>query len=400
MKCLKKGALNKIMKAFLILLSLSSFSCAQNSIENSTAISLSDFYDSAHHWYDIHDEERIIEPLPKQKKYKEDEIRAIADNILLFQKNNGGWPKNYDMQAVLTEEQKLAVLNAKTETNTTFDNGATHSQIIYLAKVYSATGEEKYKEGCISGIEFILKAQYPNGGFPQFYPDTSGYRKYITFNDGAMISVMNVLYNVVKGSADFRFADDSLKNRIKQAYTKGLDCILKCQIKENGQLNAWCQQHDNNNFMPRSARTFEPASISNMESAGIVKFLMKIKNPDQKIINSIQNAVKWFNNSKISGIRFETISAPKTDYQYHSTDEDRIVVKDPDAPPIWARFYELKTHRTLFCNRDGKPVYSLSEVERERRTGYAWYVYDPQEILDKYPDWQLKWVPGENVLAE
>jgi hypothetical protein len=180
------------MKAFLILLSLSAFSCTQNSTEKSSAISSADFYDSAHHWYDIHDEERIIEPLPQQKKYKEDEIRAIADNILLFQKNNGGWPKNYDMQAVLTEEQKLAVLNAKTETNTTFDNGATHSQIIYLAKVYSATGEEKYKEGCIKGIEFILKAQYPNGGFPQFYPDTSGYRKYITFNDGAMIGVMNV----------------------------------------------------------------------------------------------------------------------------------------------------------------------------------------------------------------
>ena len=399
MKCLKKE-LNKTMKAFFILLSLSAFSCAQNSIEKSTAVSSADFYDSAHHWYDIHDEERIIEPLPHQKKYKEDEIRAIADNILLFQKNNGGWPKNYDMQAVLTEEQKLAVLNAKTETNTTFDNGATHSQIIYLAKVYSVTGEKKYKEGCIRGIEFILKAQYPNGGFPQFYPDTSSYRKYITFNDGAMIGVMNVLYNVVKGSADFRFFDDSLKARIKQAYTKGLDCILKCQIKENGELNAWCQQHDNNDFMPRSARTFEPASISNMESAGIVKFLMKIKNPDQKVINSIQSAVKWFNNSRISGIRFETISAPKTDYQYHSTDEDKIVIEDPDAPPIWARFYELKTHRPLFCNRDGKPVYSLEEVERERRTGYAWYVYDPQEILDKYHEWQLKWAPDENILAE
>jgi PelA/Pel-15E family pectate lyase len=304
------------------------------------------------------------------------------------------------MQAVLTEKQKLAVLNAKTETNTTFDNGATHSQIIYLAKVYSATGEEKYREGCIRGIEFVLKAQYPNGGFPQFYPDTSGYRKYITFNDGAMIGVMNVLYNVVKGSSDFRFVEDSLKTRIKQAYNKGLDCILKCQIEEDGGLNAWCQQHDNNNFVPRNARTFEPASISNMESAGIVKFLMKIKNPDQKIINSIQSAVKWFNNSKISGIRFETISAPKTDYQYHSTDEDRIVVKDPGAPPIWARFYELKTHRPLFCNRDGKPVYSLAEVERERRTGYAWYVYDPQEIFDKYPEWQLKWAPDENMLAE
>jgi len=384
------------MKALLLFISLTFFSCAQNSGE----ISLTAFYDSAHHWYDIHDEDRIIEPLPDQKRYDEDQITAIADNILLFQKHNGGWAKNYDMQAILTEEQKLAVLKSKDETNTTFDNGTTHSQIIYLAKVYSTTRKEKYKDGCIMGIEFILKAQYPNGGFPQFFPDTSGYRKYITFNDGAMIGVMNVLYRAANDFSEFRFIDDSLKTRIHQAYTKGLDCILKCQIRDNGQLTAWCQQHDNNNFEPRSARTFEPASVSNMESAGIVNFLMRIKNPDEKIVNSIQNAVKWFNNSKIFGLRVETIDAPEAEYQYHSTDDDIIAVEDPDAPPIWARFYELKTHKPLFCNRDGRPVYSLAEVERERRTGYAWYVYDPQEVLDKYPEWQSKHAPGENVLTE
>jgi PelA/Pel-15E family pectate lyase len=400
MKYLEKGAVNKTMKAFLILFSISALSCAQNSTDKSAEINVADFYDSAHHWYDIHDEERIIEPLPQQKRYNEDDIRAIADNILLFQKNNGGWPKNYDMQAVLTDEQKAAVLKSKEEINTTFDNGGTHSQVIYLAKVYTATGEEKYGESCLRGIKFILSAQYPNGGFPQFFPDTSGYRKYITFNDGAMIGVMNVLYSIVKGSEDFKFVDDSLKSRIKSSYIKGVDCILKCQIYDDGELTAWCQQHDNINFVPRNARTFEPASISNMESAGVVKFLMKIKNPDEKIINSIQNAVIWFNKSKIHGIKVETIHAPKTDYQYHSTDEDKIVAEDPQAPPIWARFYELKTQRPLFCNRDGRPVYTLAEVDRERRTGYAWYIYDPQEILDKYPGWQSKWAPAENVLAE
>jgi hypothetical protein len=38
-------------------------------------------------------------------------------------------------------------------------------------------------------------------------------------------------------------------------------------------------------------------------------------------------------------------------------------------------------------------VYSLAEVERERRDGYAWYNYSPQKILNKYPKWQQKWAP-------
>ena len=76
---------------------------------------------------------------------------------------------------------------------------------------------------------------------------------------------------------------------------------------------------------------------------------------------------------------------------YHSTEYDKVVVQDSNAPPIWTRFYELETHKPLFCNRDGTVVYSLNEVERERRTGYAWYVYDPQEILDLYPAWLERW---------
>src|SRR4030042_937900 len=71
--------------------------------------------------HDIHDEERMIDPLPDQPRCTPSEVTKIADNILLFQKNNGGWPKNYDMRAILTEEQKTSVMNGKNETNTTFE---------------------------------------------------------------------------------------------------------------------------------------------------------------------------------------------------------------------------------------------------------------------------------------
>ena len=388
------------MKTIFLLFVFSFISCAQEPVNILThkPFDLEPFYDSAHHWYDINDEDRVIDPLPDQERYNRNEIKKIADNIILFQKDNGGWAKNYDMSAILSEEQKQAVIDSKDETNTTFDNGATHSQVQYLADVYTKTGIEKYKDACIKGIEFILEAQYGNGGFPQFYPDESGYRKYITFNDGAMIGVMLVLYRITMNTPEYSFVNDQLRDKVKMAFNKGIDCILKCQIVENGVKTAWCQQHDNVDLHPQNARTFEPAAICNGESTGIVYLLMQLDNPSEDIINSIQSAIKWFEESKIYGIRVEWVDSSHADYKYHSTDRDRIVVKDPDAPPIWTRFYELGTHKPLFCRRDGKIVYTLAEVERERRTGYGWYIDWPEAVLKIYPAWQKKWAPGNNVL--
>jgi PelA/Pel-15E family pectate lyase len=90
--------------------------------------------------------------------------------------------------------------------------------------------------------------------------------------------------------------------------------------------------------------------------------------------------------------RVKTIKAPTMQTPYRVSTTDRVVVTEPNAPPIWTRYYELKTHRPLFCNRDSKIVYSLAEVDRERRDGYGWYTYSPQKVLNLYPEWQKKWV--------
>jgi PelA/Pel-15E family pectate lyase len=91
------------------------------------------------------------------------------------------------------------------------------------------------------------------------------------------------------------------------------------------------------------ARKFEPAAITNMESADIILFLMKIKNPPPGIVDAIQGAAAWFERSKIYGIRVETIKAPPTKFIYHSSDEDAVVIPDIKAPPLWTRMYEIET---------------------------------------------------------
>lgn len=376
------------------------YSNAQSDKENKTVISTKPFSDGVNHWYFINDKTNIVNAVPNQPKYDESDYTKIADNILYFQRDNGGWPKNYDMKAILTPEQINDVVKTKSILHTTFDNGTTYTHIYYLAQVYTQTKIEKYKDACLKGIDFILEAQYSNGGWPQYFPLEKGYSRHITFNDGAYMGVMNLLGKIVNNDANFAFVDAKTKNKVSAAYENGIDCILKTQISDHGKLTAWCQQHDEITLLPTWARKFEPPSVSNAESVDIVLFLMKIENPSEQIIRAVQGAVKWFSDSKIYNTRVETFQAPEFDSKYKKVTDDRRVVIDSTAPPIWTRYYELGTGRPLFCDRDSVYLYSLAEVSRERRSGYAWYTYNPEKALKKYPEWQKKWTPETDILKQ
>jgi PelA/Pel-15E family pectate lyase len=348
------------------------------------------FEDNARHWYGIADSKNMINALPGHPRFKPTEVREIADNILLFQKVNGGWPKNYDMFAKLTRDQQEKVRAARQELNTTFDNGTGYTQIKALAIAFKATGDNRYRQGALEGLNFVLAAQYANGGWPQYFPLQSNYSRHITFNDGVFEGIIRLLKDIATGNPLYDFVELGLRKKISGAYKRGIECILKTQIMDDGRLTAWCQQHDEVTLAPAWARKFEPPSICNGESAGIVLFLMSLDQPDSKVVNAVQSAVRWFEDSRIYHTRVQTIKADSMLTPYRISATDRVVVFDSSAPPIWTRYYELKTHRPIFCNRDGRIVYSLAEVERERRDGYAWYTYAPQKVLDSYPRWRKK----------
>jgi PelA/Pel-15E family pectate lyase len=338
--------------------------------------------------------------LPARPKYNPSQITEVADNILLLQKNNGGWPKNYDIMAVFTTSQKDSLLAAKNVYNTTYDNGSTYTHITCLADVYNATHIEKYKNGAVKGLGYILASQYKNGGWPQYYPLESDYSRCITYNDGVMEGIMELLQDVKDMQPQYAFVDAKLRAKLIAAYDMGMDCIIKTQINDAGKPTAWCQQYDEVKLTPAWARKFEPPSICNGESADLLLFLMRIDHPKKEIIAAIQNAVIWFDQSKIFNTRVKTIPAPRMVTPFRVSVSDKVVINDPAAPPIWTRYYELKTHKPLFCNRDSKVVYALADVLRERRDGYGWYTYNPQKVLNAYPEWQKKWAAGNNVLVK
>jgi len=197
------------------------------------------FADNAGHWYGIADKHNLINARPGRPKYKPTEVASIADNILLFQKTNGGWPKNYDVFAILTPDQRDSVLAGKNELNTTFDNGSTYNQIAALAIAYTATGAEKYKAAAFKGLDFLLSAQYKNGGWPQYYPIEKGnYSRYITYNDGAFEGIMVLLKDIIDQKPEYAFVGDDYRDKVKKAFNKGLDCVIKTQIVDGGKPTA------------------------------------------------------------------------------------------------------------------------------------------------------------------
>lgn len=325
----------------------------------------------------------------KLEWYGSAEAIRIGENLLLFQRAIGGWQKNIDMAKPLTAAEKADAADQKEQNDSTIDNGATYTQMIYLARVFNATRQERFKDAFIKGLDYLLKAQYSNGGWPQYYPRLTGYYKHITFNDDAMIGVMNVLREIARKQPTYIFVDEPRRHRAEQAVNQGIECILKTQIVVNGKRTAWCAQHDEVTLAPADARAYEKISLSGGESVGIVRFLMGIDHPSPRVIEAIQSAIAWFEQVKITGLKVIEKQDPSLPNGF-----DRVVIQDAKADPLWARFYDIGTNRPIFCGRDGVIKFSLAEIEHERRTGYRWYVNSPAKLLAQdYPAWQKKWFP-------
>ncbi|MBV9987241.1 MAG: pectate lyase [Chitinophagaceae bacterium] len=314
----------------------------------------------------------------------------VAENMLVYQRAVGGWPKavnevKVDYSKMLTEAEARAIRNDSMHIDATIDNNATTREIRYLVKAFKQTKHAAYLAAVEKGIRYLLIAQNPAGGWPQYYPDSSLYRSQITFNDDAMINVLNVLQDVVEKKNGFDVVDPSLVLPAERAVEHGIQCILNTQIKVNGVLTAWCAQYNKRTLQPEMARKFELASISGSESVGIVRFLMRVKNPSERIKQSIKAAVAWLDTVKIEGFKYVDIMAP-----YQPNGRDRVLVPQPGST-VWARFYEIGTNRPIFSGRDSQKKYSVTEIEHERRTGYGWYGVWPERLLKtEYPEWLKK----------
>lgn len=304
------------------------------------------------------------------------------DRILIYQLPNGGWPKHYTDGKATDYAQPLTntILNkiAKDDKAATIDNRATTKEIEELADAYKKTTKNQYKEAVIRGVKYLLAAQYENGGFPQYYPDTKGYRSQITFNDNAMINALTVLRDVANAEELYTFIPEDIRQQAKIAVQKGVDCILRTQVVVDNERTIWAAQYDEN-LKPAQARKFEPVALAASESVGIVRFLMK-EQPSEALITAVKSAVNWFEKNQITGFAFET----KQDANGKVL---RNLVPKQDAI-VWSRFYEIGTNKPIFGDRDDQVHYDFNEISEERKNGYSWYGSWASNLLQSnYPKW-------------
>lgn len=311
---------------------------------------------------------------------------STADKMLAYQLSNGGWPKQLEDKSVVNyslplSPELLEKIKATKDLHATFDNKATSREVVYLVKAYKKTQNKAYLKAAEKGIDYILIAQYANGGWPQYYPDKALYRSEITYNDDAMINVLSILQDVATKANDFEVVNPSYVIKAEKAVLKGVDCIIKTQVKQNNILTIWAAQYDKDSMLPAKARNFEPASLSTSESVGIIRFLMKLKNPSPEVKKSITAAVKWFDDYKITGYRFDRPNDPTTKLK------TAALVAD-NSSMAWARFYDLEKNVPIFGDRDNTIKTKLEELSPERRNGYAWYGSWAQKVIEKeYPKW-------------
>lgn len=312
------------------------------------------------------------------------DTRRLAAAVLSYQTPAGGWSKSIDYGK--GPRQKGTHWTSQGGEGWhycgTIDNRATTEQIKLLAGVWSATQDEGARRGALRGLEYLLEAQYPNGGWPQNYPLESGYHEAITLNDNAMTHVMEVLLLVSEGRAPFEWTEESLRQRARAALDRGIACLAAAQVKVDGQLTVWCAQHDPLSLSPVRARSKEPPSLSGAESAEWLRFLLR-KAPVTGVTTAmIQPALDWLESHRLEGLRKTENAAGKTDY-----------VEDASSTELyWARFYDLQSGKPVFPGaRDGVLYSTYSEMASRNPVNYDFLTSKPRDLLEKEaPRWRKR----------
>lgn len=314
--------------------------------------------------------------------YESDEAARLAKSVISYQTPSGGWSKAiyYDKgpREPGTHWSSQGGGNFPWHYVGTIDNQATTGEIRFLARYYKATRSSAARAAILRGLEHLSTSRYPNGGWPQVWPLEGGYHDHITFNDDAMIHVLELLADVAEGNEPFDFIDSKRRKRAAADLEAGIHCLLAAQIRQDGKPTVWCAQHEPLELTPTGARLQEPASLSSAESVSILRFLIKHA-PDQR--ESIEGGVEWFRKSKFTGIRREK----RDGRNFYAENID-------DSEFWWGRFHDLESNQPIFSGaEDGRIYLSFAELFAANPTEYQYYTTQGRSLLEKdFPKWKSR----------
>ncbi|MCD6304361.1 MAG: hypothetical protein J7M21_05295 [Planctomycetes bacterium] len=253
--------------------------------------------------------------------------RRAAWALAWAQRAAGGWDHLADLSAVRDDADHPVPRKGPC----TLDDRISQGALDFLMSFDQVAEEPWLGESVRLGLKYMLAAQRPNGGWPQWYPLRGGYHDYYTFNDGTINDCINVMLRAWRlyGRKD-----------LLESALRGGQFIILSQLPDP--QAGWAQQYDRD-LKPAKARSFEPAGACSAVTSRNIRTLVTLYRLTgrKKYLAPIPRAIAWLKRSDLGGGR-------------------------------WARLYELHTNRPIYGDRDGKVHYSLDEISQERRTGYCW----------------------------
>lgn len=282
--------------------------------------------------------------------------RDAGECLLKGQLHSGGWTYfiEFDPEKRQVEAFRDVPLRKKHKNRSTLDDDTTQSCLRFLARLDKTLDfkDQSIHEASLFGHTALLRAQFPNGGFPHFWDGTVATRNDADYpvkpasfpeewqrkwpkdfkgcyvlNDDLIPDLVNTLFVAHAVYADEKYL---------KAAEKAGEFLVLAQLPEP--QPGWAQQY-NARMQPEWSRKFEPPAVTGGESQGVMQTLILLakRTGRQDFLKPIPSALAYYRRSQLPNGQM-------------------------------ARFYELKTNKPLYFVKD---TYELTYDDGKLPTHYG-----------------------------
>ena len=317
--------------------------------------------------------------------YSQEQVLAIANNLLLMQRNSGGWPANINPFRKLSGDQRLQFLKDQNARDASFANANIFPQIFYLSHVYLQTGDVRYRDSAKKAFRLVMATQLYNGGWPQQAQVIEGDEA--TINTRATINALRFLRRVAAGEMPYGYVPFDVRRQAADSVRKGDQLLLRLQQAHDSRASIWASAYDLKTSQPAAVNNQAVVALDPEVSVAITRYFMQIERPPAEVIRAVKGAVDWFSRNTLQQAQLRTAAKRPTWAPKYS----RAALP---RQPVWAEYYTVDTSRPLVDGASGRPVdpYVASSLVANKK----WYGSWARGLLQTdYPNWQKKAIPPE-----
>jgi hypothetical protein len=253
--------------------------------------------------------------------------RRAGDLLVAVQLAPGGW-----FSEMPVEDGRLVGWFGWVSPRVMLDDDVTPGAVRFLLALWEATGDARYRDAAVRGVDLLASAQLPSGAWPHVWRP-----RWMRLLRRSRDDVASLNDGTTPLSIDTLVAAAATLGRpeLLRAARRGGRWLLEVQ---HGEPRAgWAQQYDADG-KPTSARAFEPPALATWESRHAVEALETLARAtgEPQWCDGARKAARWLADVAL-------------------------------APGCWARLLDLTTGQPLYLAADGARV-PLAAA----RPGYDW----------------------------